>query len=75
MEFWLTRKTAPPCHQEKQELLGGMRNKIISSAKNRISVVELEHLWEFVSINVKKKNNKGEENFALISVGMKAPEE
>lgn len=67
MEFWLTGKTAPPCHQEKQELLGGMWNKIVSSATTRICVVELEHLWEFTSINVKKKTkNKGEENFAFI---------
>jgi len=43
--------------------------KIISSAKNEIFLVELEHLWEFTSINVKgKSENKGEGNFKIIVV-------
>lgn len=78
MEFWLTGKTTSPCHQEKKRnCWGWWWNKIIACAKNRIFVVQLEHLWEFTSINVKEKKpkNKGEGNFEMIVVRMKVPKQ
>lgn len=72
MELWLTGKTTPPAIKKKGIVGRGEWNKIISSAENTFFVVELEHLWEFTSINVKEKNkNKGEGNFKIIVVAMK----
>lgn len=55
--------------RKKRNCWGWWWNKIISCAKNRIFVVQLEHLWEFTSIHVKEKKNKnkGEGNFEIIS--------